>query len=446
MSLLQSSVRDQSEPTPLMSVDTSLSEDIEDPLMCTEPIKDGVSGKTVVPEVSSMLSRGYEEDAPSESAQKEALENFGEVSQLDSSFASAAGAVIDTLVPSVGNKGKMQLNVNVPVDATKTVKVGLEFIGNVERDAKGVKLRLQLGGGVSASKENDAYIGSVEVFAQAKVFGYMESYAGNGSQAFNQLLLGIHHQIASVSTDIADAIFTPSSISSTMGKMDEDDYVEQGLGVDLSAGLSVDAGEDGKASGAGNIGGSTGTKLTMKDGKLVEESSRTVSGGVKLVADPFTAIGSLSGKWGGGGLDTVSAELTGDALVDVEQLNAALIGGQWFSGVFDSLSDCITGGSGLLADDNAARKAGALAAFINANSGLGVAAEAGTAKALSSLSAFNGVKLGHRLNVAAKWTAAKGFSLDISLDRVSKIEFGDAPTDMVYVALENIQELFKVSA
>ncbi|MFT5680455.1 MAG: hypothetical protein ACI8RZ_001361 [Myxococcota bacterium] len=440
MSFLQSSALEQTEQAPLMSIDTSLSEELEDPLMSVEPSVEGADTSTGSDGARSMLSRGYDE-----TAQKEALENFGEVSQLDDGFAKTAGAVIDTLVPSVGSKGRMQLNVNVPVDATKTVTVGLEFIGDVERDAKGIKLRLQLGGGVRASKEIDAYIATIEAFAQAKVFGYMESHGSGGTQSFNQILLGIHHQISSVSTDIADALFSAQTIASTKGEMGDDDYVESGLGVDLSAGLSVDVGEDGMASGAGNVGASTGTKLSMKDGKLVEESSRTVTGGVKFIADPFTVVGALSGKWAGDGLDSVTALLTGDAMVDVEQLNMALIGGQWFSGVFDSLSDCITGGSGLLADGNAARKAGALAQFVNNNSGLGVAAEAGTAKALKSLSGFNGVKLGHRLNVQAKWSTSNGFGLDISMDRVSKIEFGDAPTDLVYVVLENIQELFKVS-
>lgn len=94
-----------------------------------------------------------------------AVRDLGAVAGLDRGFTGTAGAVLDALMPSVGDKGKVQINVNVPVDQTGTVRVGFEFVAEAERDGSGVRGRIQVGGGVTASKTIDAYLMTVEAFA-----------------------------------------------------------------------------------------------------------------------------------------------------------------------------------------------------------------------------------------------------------------------------------------
>jgi hypothetical protein len=120
-----------------------------------------------------------------------------------------------------------------------------------------------------------------------------------------------------------------------------------------------------------------------------------------------------------------------------------LVGGRWLSGTIGSLGRIVGGGAGMLDDASAARQVGGLASFISQSSGTGVLAEAASARALASLEGM-GVKLGHKLSVLGKWEAGKGYGLDITLERVSQIEFGDNPRDTVYVLVENVQRVFQI--
>lgn len=255
-------------------------------------------GSKVGSEFSEMLGSGYDEtseDVEKQATQDQALANMGTVTALDSGFGSTAGA----LAPDVGDRGKLTLCVNVPVDPSGTVKVGLSFEASVARSAKGVTLGVGLGGHVSASKEIDAYFATMKAFAAASITGRMESFADNGTQAFNQLLLGIEDQVRSASDTLADAMFTPAFIVTTTKDMDEDDYVESSLTGEVSAGLDVDAGDDFKqpnATATATVSGSTAKKLSKKGGKLTESTSKSLAGSLKLAAPPFSATGTLTGK------------------------------------------------------------------------------------------------------------------------------------------------------
>lgn len=108
-----------------------------------------------------------------------------------------------------------------------------------------------------------------------------------------------------------------------------------------------------------------------------------------------------------------------------------------------SLAGVIGGGSGLLDNENAARQAGGLVSFIRSNSGIGALGEAASAKAISKLEGM-GVKLGHKLTIQGKWSKSDGYGLEVNLERVSQIEFGDSPRDLVYVLVENVQRVFRI--
>lgn len=370
------------------------------------------------------------------------VKDMGEVRSLDGKFSRTAGGVVDALLPNEGDKGKVQVNVNVPVDASGTVRVAFEFVAECERDDKGVKGRIQVGGGVSAKQEIDLYFATAEVFAQALVFGYMECYGDSSAEMFDLMLLGIQRRVAGVSQRVADAVFDAKQMQAIVRGMDQDDYAESGLGASFSAGAGASAG-DSSAEATGGVAGSTGTKLTS-DGKggLKSDSVSQVQATLQGLADPFGLNGKIVGKYQQGQLNAVEAELSGEAMIGADKLNELVVGGRWVSGVIGKLGGIVGGGAGMVQDKNAARRIGGLASFIKDSSGSGVLAEAASAKAIAQLKNM-GVKLGHKLTVKGTWEGGK-YGLEIALERVSQIEYGKNPRDLVYVLVENVQRVFRI--
>jgi hypothetical protein len=373
---------------------------------------------------------------------KTAVKDMGTVRSLDGKFSRTAGALLDAMLPNEGDKGKAQINVNVPVDASGTVRVSFEFVVEAEREHDGVKGRIQIGGGVSAKKEIDLYFMSAEVFAQAMVFGYMESSGDSSAEMFDLMLLGIQQRVASVSTTVADAVFNARQMQQIVKNMDKDDYVESGLGASLSGGAGV-AGSEKQQEASAGVSGQTGTRLSS-DGKggLKSDGVSQIQGQIQGIAEPFGMSGKLAGKFQNGQLHALEAELSGEAMLGAHELNELVMGGRWLSGMIGKLGGIVGGGAGLIQDKNAARRVGGLATFIRDSSGAGVLAEAASAKAISKLQGM-GVKLGHKLTVKGSWEGGK-YGLDLSLERVSQIEYGKNPRDLVYVLVENVQRVFRI--
>jgi hypothetical protein len=316
-----------------------------------------------------------------------------------------------------------------------------------ERDENGVKGRVQLDGGVQAAQELDAYFVTLKVFARATVFGYLESYGDTATQMFSLLGLGIQQRIDGVSSDVADSVFNRSYIDQTMRQMDSDDYVESGLGASVSVGGSASAGsgDDAASAGAGGgVTGSTGTRLSTDGrGGVRETDVDKLAVAINGSASPFGLEGKLVFKWADNTLTGFEAELSGEAMMDAGDLNEVIVGGRWLSGTIGSVANMIRGGQGMVDDQNAARQVGGLVSFIHSSSGVGVLAEGASAQAISQLSGM-GVSLGHKLTVKGTWSASSGFGLEIDLERVGQIEFGDSPRDTVYVLVENVQRVFKI--
>jgi len=373
---------------------------------------------------------------------KGAVNNMGEVKSLDSKFSRTAGRVVDSMLPNAGDKAKVQINVNVPIDASGTVRVAFEFVAECERDDKGVKGRIQIGGGVSAKKEIDLYFMSAEVFAQAMVFGYMETYGDSATEMFDLMLLGIQQRVAGVSKPLANAVFNAQQMQNIVKNMDKDDYAESGLGVALSAGAGAGGGSKPREATAG-VAASTGTRLSSNGkGGLKSQGVSQVQASLQGLSGPFGLTGKLVGKFEQGQLSAIEAELSGEAMIGADKLNELVVGGRWLSGMISQLGGIIGGGSGLLSDQNAARKAGSLASFIKRSSGVGALAEAASAKSIAKLKGM-GVKLGHKITLRGTWENGK-YGLEIAMERVSQIEFGENSRDLVYVLVENIQRVFKI--
>lgn len=283
---------------------------------------------------------------------REATENLGEVESLDGGFTQHAGGLVDALLPNEGDKAKLQINVNVPVAAGGAVRASFEFMVQAERDENGIKGRIQIGGGVTATVRGRVFFATVEAFAQAQVYGYMEALGSGGAQMFDHVLLGIQQRIAGVSSNIADAMFSRQQIEEIVGDMREQDYVESGLGASLSAGLG--AAVDGKGSSANaGVNGSVGTRLAGDgNGGLQRADVSQITGTLGGSVDPFAVQGSLQGKWTDSQISEVEGKVEGEAMIDADELNEIVMGGRWLSGAIGSVAGLLSGGSGMLQNDD----------------------------------------------------------------------------------------------
>jgi hypothetical protein len=380
--------------------------------------------------------------APNTKKQAAAAANLGSLKSMDGGFSSKAGAVLDTLVPDIGVSGKLQLNVNIPV--MTGVDVGFEFICAAERDDKNkIKLRIQLGGTVTA--QASAWL--IEAWAQAKIYGYMEAYGDNGAECFRLLQLGLYERIKGASERLANAVFDGKYIADTVKDMDDDDYIETGVGASLSAGVGVKdptSSEGGKL-GAGAIGveGSMGTKISKgKDGKIKKEDVSQWSVGVSVEKDPFSFEGKFTAKAKGQKFEGAEIELSASKSLAITDLDK-MITEQFVSGLVQNLASTVKGTKGMFQKNpTTGQQVGSFANFLMAQSGGRLGVEAGTHAALSRVSGFAGVKVGHKVTVKGTMSAEGKPGLEVKLERTSAIQFGDSPRSKVFVLLENVQPVF----
>lgn len=393
---------------------------------------------------------------PKAAKQKAAVQSLGQVKRLDGGFYSAAGGVVDSLVPNKGDKGKLQLAVNVPVEQSGTVKINFEFIGSAERSDDGVKLRVQLGGGVVVSKEVKVNLGiykaTVEAYAQAKLFGYMEAQGDSGAEAFRLLGLGIQQRMAAVSKTVADAVFNGQFVQDTVQGMDSNDYVETGVGASVTAGFKGSAKPKGsgkktpgvETQGSAGIEGQTGTRIEADHGKLEKTDVRQVAIPLNFAWRNNNYGVTVTAKWRGKKFDAIEVEAAGDIMIDVKSMTAGNAFASLISGFVSQIKAIIDKSSGMMPDAEAGRQAGAMARLLGLSIGGDVVMAGATRKALAKLSKFNAIKLGHKLTFKGAYGPSAGLSGEIILERSSSVEFGDSPRDTVYVALENIQQIFRI--
>ena len=375
---------------------------------------------------------------------REATENFGEMETLGGGFIAAAGNLVDACLPNEGDKGKIQIAVNIPVEQSGTVKVGLNFVTEAERDDNGVKIRAQLGGAITASQEIRLYFATLEAFARAEVFGFLEAYGDNSQEAFQLMLLAIQNRIAAQSETIADVLFDRGAISAVQGGMDGDDYVESGLGGSFSAGVgAVDRNGDPITGAGAGVSGSSGTRLSSDGrGGVRSQGVTTAEGVLNGSQAPFSLEGKLKGKWTDGQLTQVEGEISGQADLDMENLQT-VVGARWVSGVVSTLSSVITGGQGVLDDANTARRVGGITSMLSQVSASGSLAEGAAAQAIDGLQGV-GVTLAHKVTVKGVWDASKGYGAELSLERVGGIEVGRNVRDRFYLLVENLQRVFQI--
>lgn len=381
----------------------------------------------------------------SASEQREAVQDMGQVDSLDSGFSRLAGAALDVLVPNEGDKGKLQVNVNIPVSTG--VNVGFEFVTEAERNDKGVKMKVQIGGNVTATA--DLWI--AEAFARAQVFGYMEAQGDSGAEVFDLMLLGIHHRINQVSETVAEALFSAEQIQEIIGNMDTtgDDYVESGMGVTVSAGVGA---ADGSSAGV-EAGVQTGTRLTRGEDEshlfgadthtLNETGVTQAHAAISFSVGEYGSVaGKITLKWENGRWKAVEVEVSGDLMMPIGELTDGAMLASMVSSFGASIGSACSANSSMGGANGGAAQIGALGSFVVRNSTLGLGVEAGTQAVLEGARNFNGVNVGHKITAKGTYDRQDGFGFEVALDRVSQIEFGENARAPVYVLLENIQNVF----
>lgn len=367
---------------------------------------------------------------PSNTRERQAaVRNLGEISSFGDAFYSRAGAVLDALLPDQGDKGKVQININLPVNAN--VRVSFRFVCEGERSASGVKARIEVGAGVTATV--DLWV--AEAFAQAMAFGYLEAQGDTGEEVFRFMSLALYERVASVSADAADYVWGRSFRRRSQRMMDGDNYVESGLGVELSAGLSADGGD--QQVGAG-VRASSGTRISAAG----TQSVSMLSGKLAVTSSPWSGEVALQLSGGEGNESgQLSFSLARDT--DITSFASVLEDGSiqtlmldWAAGVVSSASRLISRTSGAQSQ-SLARRVGAIAGLVRSNSlGLNIGSAAALRGLAQSLRALNTVNMGQKLSITLGVTPSQ-VSFQADLERTSQIELGRNARAPVYVSLEN---------
>ncbi|MFH1467676.1 MAG: DUF4157 domain-containing protein [Pseudomonadota bacterium] len=393
-----------------------------------------------------LTTKEQQEKTKTEGNVKTLKQDLGTAKKLDGGFTAKAGAIVDSLVPLAGEQAKLQLNVNIPV--ATGVKVGFEFVIEAERsDGDHTRLRFQIGGTVTA--EADLWI--AKAYLQAKIYGYMEAQGKDGKACFDLMALAIYSKVHSVSEKAADYLFNKDGIMKTVDAMRDDgnDYVETGIGAEISAGIGT---KSGSASVDAKAGASTGTKLTKKKGTkdkglkaLASQRVSKTTVEISFTLGKFTFVGSLTANFAG---ESLKAQAWKDSTIQVAadvKLNASEMSQQLVTA--HMLSDLAGKVRGVIGEKDF-HKGRAQAAAVDTLAGISggkFALESGTDKAIKALNKdFPGVKLGWKVSVGVGWNDEGQHKVEIKLDKLTTFEVGEDSKSLVYVLVENIQNLFKL--
>lgn len=377
-------------------------------------------------------------------------EDLGKLDSLGKKFQKTAGKIAEKVARHPGSTGKIQVFVNIPVAAGGLVCANMRFMGSVAQGDSGkYTVRAEVGGGVSAGKEVDLYFATVKAFAAAQVFGYLEAQGDSGEECFRLMSLSIHDRLAKVSKKVANALFGAETIEDALEDMDEEDYVEAGLGASLVAGAGAET-ETGQAVGGWAVGSKTkGEKVSKgEDGKLKKEKKKAVSVGLGSWFAPFRLGGTLTAKWTDDELSDMSAELTGVAMMSIGDINQKIAGGTLIPELATSLSTGITSQAKALGNAAAIKKAAGLSKHVAGKTGLAVGVESGTSRAIESLNAkYMGLQIGMALTVACTWSKSGGYKFSVKLEKQTRFDVGSGLRDPgLFVRLESMQKIFAVES
>lgn len=386
--------------------------------------------------VQRQVQRDGEGDANTRQRQQ-AARDLGNIDRFDDGFYGSAGSVLEAMLPNDGDKGKLQLNVNLNVNPS--VAVSFQFVAEAERDGGNYKVRCEVGAGVTA--RIDLWV--AEAFARAMVFGYLEAQGDSGAEAFRFLVYGIYDRVSSVSRRAADYVWGDSFGRTTRRLMDDDDYVESGLGAEASGGFSTGSGGP---SGSAGIRASTGTRISDHGNR--REAVGLVTGKLAFNFSPWA--GEFSVKLSRRGeVESGEISISGERTANLLDFTSAIENGalqelmiNWVAGIVGTVQGLIRGTSGV--DGSAAQRFGSVLGLVRTHSfGVNVGSTAALQAARSRVQNLASANIGQKLTIAVGFNPS-ATTLDITLERLSQIEVGRNPRDAVYLLVENLDRIIRI--
>lgn len=412
------------------------------------------------------LAAKQDEEARQASEQREgAARHLGTVRQFDEGFYASVGGVLDALVPNQGDQGKVLIEANIPVAGSHKaagVCLSLRLSFEAEREEEGVRARVEVGVGVLAQVRSVI----VDAFVQAMLFGYLEAFGDSGAEVMRLLSLAMCKTVQAqgrIGRKAAAMVWGKNFEAGVAQQMDDDDFVETGLGLELSASFEQnDRFTDKERSGELTYRKSRGTRYENPDGGTEVEARKVETTELSIALDIFDDwSGSLSVIWGADGLD-IEVELTREAELSTKgeflsesNIHEVLI--HWTGTAFGQVHGLLRGQSGQQCQA-LARQVGAAISNIQ-NIGLGPAfTEGALVHALAKrIDALKGLKLSQQLLIGLEIERGMGQisaelnslrTIEVGKPRPSKTLTNDEPRtkDLVHVLLESTTRIAKVES
>lgn len=390
--------------------------------------------------------KGKGPEAPASAAKGEEKDDLGELDSLGKKFQKRAGGLADKCAPEPGRTGRMTVFVNVPVAAGGLVKVSFKFMGQVVRGEDGhLTMKLQVGGGVTAGKKIELYFATVNAFAAAQVFGYVEAKGDSGEECLRLIALGLHTRLSKANKKVANAVFGAETIKAAIAQLDDDDYVETGLGLEAAIGGGGEIAPDTEAGGWFAGSAQRGERVSRgEDGELKTDKMKGATLSLGTWLPPFRLMGGYTTKYKNDVLDSAEGSVTGVAMMSVGDIEGRLLGGTFMLDAGTGLARALKKVRKLQKDDKAAKLTDDMVDEVMARSATKVAVEGGSHAAIKALNEnYAGLLIGFSLSLAVSWSRADGWGLTLSLEKQDRIDIGRSfRDDLLNVRLENLQSIF----
>ncbi|MCP4871401.1 MAG: hypothetical protein GY898_22045 [Proteobacteria bacterium] len=386
--------------------------------------------------------------APAPKKGKDESKDVGELDGLGKKFQKKAGGLLEKVAREPGQTGRLSVFTNVPIDGAGFIKASFKFMGQVSRGADGkVTMKASVGGGVSAGKEIDLYFATIKAFAAAQVYGYIEAKGDTGEECFQLMALGIHRRLAKINKKLANAVVGKGTVEAAVAGMDDEDYVETGMGVEGVVGAGGEIHPDQDVGGWASAGRQSGERVSKgDDGELKTEKYNQMSQSIGTWLPPFRLSGSYTAKKKDGAMAGIDMSLTGGAMMSIGDIEGRLAGGTFVLDALSRVSKELHKAGKKSPDGEAAQITDEMANQAAARSSAKFVLSGATHAAIKGLNSdFGGMALGFSLSVTSSWTPSGGYKYTVKLQKTDKIDIGKSfRNDLFYVRMENLQDIFEI--
>jgi hypothetical protein len=198
---------------------------------------------------------------------------------------SSVGTLIDALVPRDGNTASLSVRFNIPVHPL--VKITISLSGWAGRFGGNVILNSSIGLGARLEGNVKALWLDLKAYLAVTGTGYIKTMGDSGAEALEFMGLAVREIVAKHSEEIASYMMGETERSNIVSHMSDGEFAEVGVGLNVSAGASIEGGDDddGFVQGANaSAGYMSGIKFTDQnnDGQLEESTTAKASGSIGL--------------------------------------------------------------------------------------------------------------------------------------------------------------------